>query len=98
MSGSLNRTAKGRTKPAGSESRSNEESFELKCLGNQQIVSTVSTSDKLSSSQSRSHSKRPKKNDSGLKPGHDGDGISVASDSSQKIIVSKTVTQSSINL
>jgi hypothetical protein len=98
MSGSVNRTAKGPMKPVGSESRSHEESFGLKSFGNQQIVSTVSTSDKLSRGRSRSHSKRPKRKEGGLEPGHDGDGISVASDSSQKIIISKTVTQSSINL
>ena len=98
MSGSVSRTVKGRTKSADSGSHSNDESFELKSFGNQQIVSTISTSDKISRGQSRNHSKRPKRDEGGLRPGKDGDGVSVASDSSQKIIISKTVTQSSINI
>lgn len=92
MSGSLSHTAK-RT------ARGDNDSYGLKSFGNQQIVSTISTHDKLGEGYGRSHSERPKRDRSVKQPtGKDGDGASVASDSSQKIIISKTVTQSSVNI
>ena len=93
MSGSVGRSAN--RKP-----RQNDDSYGLKSFGNQQIVSTISTHDKLDRDHYRSpsKSKRPRKDDGARQPGRDGDGMSVASDSSQKIIISKTVTQHSVNI
>jgi hypothetical protein len=91
MSGSVNRSTNRRP-------RANDDSYGLKSFGNQQIVSTISTHDKLDRDHFRSSSKRPRKDESGKQPGRDGDGMSVASDSSQKIIISKTVTQHSVNI
>lgn len=94
MSGSVGRSAN--RKLTGQR----DDSYGMKSFGNQQVVSTISTHDKLDH---RDHyrspsSKRPRRDESGRQPGRDGDGMSIASDSSQKIIISKTVTQHSTNI
>ena len=71
--------------------------------GNQQIVSSISAHDRIERENYRSHSERPRRDRSVKKvPAGGGgvgeDGASMASDSSQKIIISKTVTQSSTNI
>ena len=75
--------------------RSDQDSYGLKSFGNQQVVSSISAHE-LDRDQSRPHSQKPKRDRSVKQPRPDNDGISVASDSSRKIIISKTVTQSSM--
>ena len=94
MSGSINRSTN-------KKGRSHDDSYGLKSFGNgnQQIVSTISTHDKTERDHYRSHSERARRERTAKQqPGADGDGLSVASDSSQKIIISKSVTQSSVNI
>jgi len=93
MSGSINRSTN-------KKGRSHDDSYGLKSFGNgnQQIVSTISTHDKTERDHYRSHSERARRDRAAKQPGADGDGHSVASDSSQKIIISKSVTQSSVNI
>ena len=91
MSGSVNRSTN-------KKGRSHDDSYGLKSFGNQQVVSTISTHDKTDRDHYRSQSERARRDKVAKQPGKDGDGLSVASDSSQKIIISKSVTQSSVNI
>lgn len=75
--------------------RTNQDSYGMKSFNNQQITSSISAHE-LDKDQSRAQSQKPRRDRSVKQPRTDNDGMSVASDSSRKIIISKTVTQSSM--
>jgi hypothetical protein len=71
------------------------DSFNLRQMGPQNIVSSVSAHER---DRSGRHTEKPRRSLSRKRLHKEGDGISVSSDSSQKIIICKTVTQSSVNV
>ena len=75
-----------------------QDSYEFKTIGvgGQQVVSHISAAQ---GRRDRSAGENHRRDRSVKQPrGGEGDGLSIASDSSQKIIIQKSVTQSSVNI
>lgn len=102
MSGSLigGSHGAGRSRNKSHPATGKQESYEFKTVGsNGQIVSSISAQERSDRDQHRYRhpTDRPRR-DRSVKQSRDIDARSMASDSSQKIIISKTVTQSSVNV